>query len=99
MTKRMVCTIGYQDWACDPHDAILLLDVASRMTAVRHHTGRYSGPMIPQPDAEPLVTAFSLHEIEEPEPPEPEIPVEPPAPLMIAVQRKITYKPSDDIPF
>lgn len=94
--KRMVCNIGYGEWACDPHDAVLLLDVAARMVPVKHKNG-YSGPMIQDIDRDPFVTAFSMHDIEDPEPPGPETPVEPPAPLQITEQRKIGFD-SDTIP-
>lgn len=98
MTKQMICTIGYQHYAVDPHDAVLLLDVAQRMTAV--DSMGWDKPYRPKPDAEPFVTSLELREVDmEPEPPEPEVaPVQPPAPLQITEQRKITHD-TDDLPF
>jgi hypothetical protein len=97
MAKKMVCLIGYREWAIAPQDALILLDIAKRAIPVTHSRDYKS--KIVESDRDPFVTAFSLHEITEPEPPEPPKPEagsQPPRPLQITEQRKITH---DDLPF
>jgi len=97
MAKKMVCLIGYQEWVIAPQDALILLDIADRAIPVTHSRD-YKSKVI-ETGRDPFVTAFSLHEIVDPEPPappEPEVEAQPPAPLQITEQRKITH---DDTPF
>lgn len=93
MAKRMIFTIGWQEWALSPQDALILLDIADRAVPVTHSKD-YKHKVI-ESGRDPFVTAFTLGEVSESEPAnpaEPEAEAQPPAPLQITEQRKITQE-------
>jgi hypothetical protein len=62
MPKRMIVTIAYQRYACEPADAIRLLDIGSRLIHVER---RYPEPFRPVADQAPLITVAKMEEVDD----------------------------------
>lgn len=61
--KLMKLTVGYNEYAMSPADAIALLDIATRMREVKQD--KYNSPYYFVADADPLVTMAAVENIEE----------------------------------
>jgi hypothetical protein len=70
--KEFIVRINYTDYAVPTTDAVMLLDIASRMRVVKQNGHR--GPYYVQPEQEPFIDSLQMHEVM-PLEPEKEYPV------------------------
>ena len=80
MTKKMIVSVAYQQFACEPADAIRLLEIGARMVKVdRDH---FDDPYRPAADQPTLMSSAEMADYDDtPFPAQPAAPIEPaPAP-------------------
>lgn len=63
MMKRFIVRVNYVDYMIEMSDAVVLLDIVSRMSVVKQND--YSGPYFIQPGREPFVESVILADVEE----------------------------------